>query len=259
MTAPPVTPPATPPAQPAMMTEAELLAKVTSIIAKNGGDSAQAIAVVVGENAEYRRRHNADQEEIRVLKTKVPVEGAVVLTGDEAKNYPLFKALNLTIDQIKTMQTEHTDLKGKVAQGEYRTLVGKAAGETYNADTLYELLGMKGQTVVMKEMIVPDPKDSKKTIKKEVPHVRKASDDKAAEEDLNTYVERELKPFEVALRKVAGTTSTTTRTASVTEFPSQTSSTRSDKAPSTGQEVVNRHIGANYQPPSALTAGEKKE
>lgn len=257
-----MTAPATPPA-PVVgpnLDQTQLAVQIASLLRKNNGEPDKVIELLLADNTAYRERHRVDTETITELKKKVPADGAIVLVGEEAKSYTALKELKLTPDQIKTLQTEHGDLKTKVTEQEYKALVGQAAGDAYNADTLYDLLGMKGQRIVMKEMIVPDEKDKTKTVKKNVPHVRKASDDKAAEEDLKTYVERELKGYELALRKAAGGTSDVRGGRStVSEFPSQTTSTTTGKVPGSGAEVVQRHIADRYQPPSALTAGAKKE
>lgn len=61
-------------------------AAVQSLIKKHSGAD-EALTLVIKENYDYRERHRQDQEKISSLSKKIPTEGSVVLTGDDAKTY----------------------------------------------------------------------------------------------------------------------------------------------------------------------------
>jgi len=83
---------------------------------KKKNDDALALASqLFDENFSYRTQ-------IRELKTKVPKEGDIVLTGDEAKEYQSFKALNVkaddakkAIDSVSTLEKQNKELAGMEA------------------------------------------------------------------------------------------------------------------------------------------------
>ena len=76
--------PAPPPAPPAPDTSREQ--GLQNALSRMGGDAMRLANTLYTENYDYRK-------EIRDLKSKVIPEGAVVLTGEEAKAYEALKGL----------------------------------------------------------------------------------------------------------------------------------------------------------------------
>jgi hypothetical protein len=83
-----------------------------SLLDKNNKDAHAVALKLFGENYEYR-------EEIRELKDKSLKEGDIVLSGDDAKEYQAFKALNVKADDVKkaidavpTLEKQNKELSG---------------------------------------------------------------------------------------------------------------------------------------------------
>jgi hypothetical protein len=69
---------------------------------------AEKLAEVQNDNAGYREKKREHEQRIRELEARQVPEGAVVLTGDDAKLYQDFRNLNLKPDELKTKLDEGT-------------------------------------------------------------------------------------------------------------------------------------------------------
>lgn len=83
-----------------------------ALLEKNNKDAHAVAMKLFGENYEYR-------EEIREFKEKAPKEGDIVLSGDDAKEYQAFKALNVkaedakkAIEAVPTLEKQNKELSG---------------------------------------------------------------------------------------------------------------------------------------------------
>lgn len=70
------------------------LSKAADGLVAKHGDSTAALKVLLGENHQYR-------DQIRDLKAKLPKEGSVVLSDDDAKLFARYK----TLGDVKTLET----------------------------------------------------------------------------------------------------------------------------------------------------------
>lgn len=239
-----------------------LSGKVAAIVARNKGDTGEAMELVLKENQKYRDRHRHDIGIIQQLRDAQPKDGGTILSKEEAKIYADFKALNLTVEQVTKLRDEHRDLTAKVSKADQEK-IDHAAADALNlrGELLSELLTGRGMKVEMKEAIVPDPKDNTKTIKQQIPHIRPLADDKATPEPLSAYVERELKLYEPALRKDAGKDTGNQRARgadgrqqqSPARFPNQSASRspsgKAGNGAAEGGDIVDRHISSTYASP----------
>jgi hypothetical protein len=74
-----------------------------NLLAKKNGDAVALAAQLLAENADLRAKRRTVEEERDALKAKVPAEGSVILTGDDAR----------TFGEL-TAATPLKDLKGKL-------------------------------------------------------------------------------------------------------------------------------------------------
>jgi hypothetical protein len=99
----------------------KVLKGIESLLKRHGNDSSEAIKTLYTENKAYR-------DEIRDLKAKVPAEGAIILTGDDAVHWAAYKTLGKP-EEIKQGLDEKTQLQGKL-QGLERDSILRNVAET---------------------------------------------------------------------------------------------------------------------------------
>lgn len=189
---------------------------VTRFLSRYGGDANRGIKVLLTENAKLRAKirdakdspYKADEalreenqrleRENEELASKIPATDAVILSGDDAKAWPAFKALGVTADKAKEALKERDELKAKLAERDKEKLIADAAELVgYNTKVLTDQVSLRKLHLELKD--VTEKVDGKDVVTK-VPHVRPAGDDKAALEPLTTYAERELADYLPLLR-----------------------------------------------------------
>ena len=84
----------------------DLVKAVESLVAKHG-DSSAALRVLLAENYAYR-------DQLRDAKAKLPADGSVVLTGDDAKQWDAYRGLGKPEDVRKTVR-EHGEQGTRLA------------------------------------------------------------------------------------------------------------------------------------------------
>lgn len=169
---------------------------VTRLIGHHG-TAAAALTKLAGEQLKFRRRAQRAEAQVKELQGKLPTDGSVVLTGDEAKAYNEIKSKGLTLDKVPAQLNDLVELRKTVSTRTREEDLKEAAGKKYDRSVLTKLLGdtpLEFQNVnVMKE-----DKSGIDTIKK--PYVVIKNGDKETREDLDTFVEREFKPFMEVLK-----------------------------------------------------------
>jgi hypothetical protein len=202
MTAPPANPPTEKPTAPE---------NVARFLSRYGGDANRGIKVLLSENAKLRQKireakdspYKADEalreenqrleRENEELSSKIPDSAAVVLSGDDAKAWPAFKALGVTAEKAKDALKERDELKAQLKERDAKDLIAQAAELVgYNAKVLTDQVALRKLHLELKD--VTEKIDGKDVVKK-VPHVRPQADEKAALEPLTTYAERELAEY----------------------------------------------------------------
>jgi hypothetical protein len=96
----------------------DLNAVAASLIAKHGSEP-EALRVVLNENHKYRDR-------LRDATSRLPPEGALVLTGDDAKAYDAYRSLGKPEDLRKAVR-ERDEFSGKVSGYERRESIAAHA------------------------------------------------------------------------------------------------------------------------------------
>lgn len=160
---------------------------VASLVSRHGS-AETALGVLAGENRDYRKRHRGDQETIQSLRNKLPKEGGVVLTPEQAADYAAYTAMGkpsevkAKVDKVATLEGELTVAKRKELIRE----VGAAVG--YKPSVLEDRVNADGLHVELKDEQVDDGKGGK--VSQKVAYVRKAADANAQLESLTVYAER---------------------------------------------------------------------
>lgn len=119
---------------------------------RNGGNANTALETLYTENKEYR-------DTIRDLKSKVPTEGAVVLSADEAQQWSAYKQFGAVADVQKAID-ERTQLQGQLAETQRVEMLRDIASKAgYKPDVLIDLDRIeraKGKTLIyeMRDMTV---------------------------------------------------------------------------------------------------------
>lgn len=151
------------------------------------------------ENFKQREKTREANERATAAEAKVPKEGSVILTADQAKEWQALAELKLPVADIKTRLTERDQLSVKDKErtdAEQLAEAGTAIGVT-NTKALVKLLKTEGLALEFKDTKVKQDDNSYKT--ERVPFVRKADVKDAAPEPLADYIERELSEFIPAL------------------------------------------------------------
>lgn len=203
-------------------------------LASHGGDAEKAVSALLRDNLKYRERIRGGSDgaykpdetlreenrnlnaEVERLQGMIPAAGAIVLTGDDATAWPKFKALNLAPDKISEALKETDSLRAKITERDKADVLTRAADAMgYKPSAFVKIAAAEGLHIEFKDVQV---KDDDKTVTKSLPHVRKANDEKASLELLDTYAERELGDYMPALKTE---TEPTTKPAAGIPFPSQ--------------------------------------
>jgi hypothetical protein len=166
------------------------------------GSEAEALRVLAGENFDFREREREREQEIEDLKTKQVPDGAVVLTGDDAKAFTAIKATGVALDKVAERVKLAGDLEGKQAATERRTSQDAAAKALkWNPDVLAPLLDTRKLVIELRDVVVKEQGKADRTAK--VPYVREDKQG-ASWERLDELVTRDesLKNFLPALQKV---------------------------------------------------------
>jgi len=166
------------------------------------GSLEEALRVLAGENFDFReaqREHDAEVERLR--QHQVP-DGAVVLTGEDAKHFAAIKATGVALDKVAERITLAGKLEGEQAAQTRRTSQDAAAKAlSWNPDVLAPLLDNHKFLIELRDIVVKEAGKADRTVK--VPYVRKDAQGSAWER-LDELVARDesLKPFLPALKTV---------------------------------------------------------
>jgi hypothetical protein len=216
--------------------------KVTAFLARHGGNAEAAVTELLTDNQRYRTQlrdarngENPYKPDVRVtelegevqrlegevdrLGTQIPQAGDVLLKGDDAKAWPLFKALGKPedvkkqLDELPTLRTTVSDAQRKTSAAEAAALL------KWNPDATSGLVLDKGLVV---SLVDGKDKDGK-AIK--VAHVRPKDDEKAATVPMEDWVKTNAAYLLPALSATGGSSgsssATSTTPTNVIPFPVQ--------------------------------------
>lgn len=234
---------------------------------KRRGGARAAVERLISENIKLRRRQKGDnipveftelstenaqlqsdlrdaERDIRDLRKRVPKEGDIVLTGDNAKAAQELGRLNISLpDAVKKLQ-EYPTIKAKADEADRASLLQDAAKAVgWNPDALIDISRSieKKFDVEMKDVTVTENGQSQT---KKLPHARpRGSDDKVQWKLLTDFATENFKSLLPALTAqggAAGGGSTgSTRTDGII-FPEQTGG--SGGSGGTGNDLVNSFV-----------------
>lgn len=113
---------------------------IMKLIAEHGSES-NALLHIAGRVIRYQKRAQEAERQTAETKKVLPPEGALVLTGEEAK--AILKLREAKVDLVKLPDTvkEATDLRTRVTAQERKDALTEAAGTKYNAVRLAKVLG----------------------------------------------------------------------------------------------------------------------
>lgn len=132
-------------------------AKVLESLKKDSGETVS--AQLIRENVIAREKRREAEEALAAAKAKLPAEGAVILTGDDAKSWETVKALGLKGDDVKKRLEERDTLLAKDEQrtrADARSKAARTAG--YDPDALGKIAGVDALTFETKEEAVDGKK-----------------------------------------------------------------------------------------------------
>ena len=246
---------------------------IQSMIARYGSTE-NALRQIVGEQLNYRARHRRDRDKIDALSKRVPPENAVILTGDDAKAWQEFKALNLAPAKVKERLDAATKFEQEATTAKRESALDTAAGLLKLDSKPFRRMIPVDAELDIRDVQSRNAKGELEILK--VPYIKDGTGDKAAFMPVEEYLKREVgEPLVNAIRvkdttPASGTNNGTRQTNGGGQAPAgrQMPAQRSAAAPGTGSSTgdkpsttstVDRIQASKYLPPSkrgqAATAG----
>lgn len=226
-----------------------LSATVERYVLKHG-NLQRAIEAVAAKNIKLGDTIATLETENEALKKSAPAQGAIVLTGDDAKKWEKVKAIPLDGDKIAERVKKADELETTVsASARAKTIAEIATAANLNGETLAPLLkpgAVTPEGFDVESRPVQVHKDGK-TETVQVPSIRKAGDANAQWEPLADFVTKDgspLKPFAPALAK-SGTPAIVSPVASGFVFPDQ--SGRKPDSGTSGASALDKVLQANAE------------
>lgn len=125
----------------ATTTPPDVSAAVDALVGRHDGDMRAVVDKLFGENFSLREARRVLDEQITDLTGKVPVDGALVLNGDDVAAWTGYTALG-NIEDVTNGMAERDTLKASLTQHERQQLWTKAAeAHGYKAAVLMKLAG----------------------------------------------------------------------------------------------------------------------
>lgn len=170
-----------------------------SLLRRFRGSAVRTVAYVSDQLHAALDRANKAETDLTELKKKVPADGAVVLTADEAKEWDGFKKLGKKASDVTESLKQYDTLRAESEKRTFDEVVAQAAEDLeWNPQLLPTLLRDKGLAVEPRDVVITD--DDGKRRKVPLLHVRPANKPDAQWEPVDEYVERELKGYLPALQ-----------------------------------------------------------
>jgi hypothetical protein len=127
--------------------KADLSTVANGLLQKQGGDPIRVINKLLKENYGYR-------DELRDIKGKLPGEGAVVLSGDDAKLWDSYKTLGPDPKAIKSALDAGTEATTRLGEIERDSAYSKAAKASSYNEPLFKRLAAQDKLSVAVEEVV---------------------------------------------------------------------------------------------------------
>ncbi|HEY7195528.1 MAG TPA: hypothetical protein VH439_17425 [Gemmatimonadales bacterium] len=170
-------------------------------LARHGGNALKAARAAIEETNDLRQKNAALEVQLTEMKKKLPADGAVVLSPEDAKKWEGFKLLEAEPKELAELLDAYEALQAKEEQREFTELVTQAAADLgWNKHALVKLLD--GAEVALRDVVVQDAENGSRT--EQLLHVRaKDADDKTPWELVDQYVARTNKEWLPILESVA--------------------------------------------------------
>jgi murein DD-endopeptidase MepM/ murein hydrolase activator NlpD len=179
---------------------ADVLAAFQSRLEKMNGNAQAFAQQLYSENAELRAKRREAEAERDALKAKVPTEGSVVLSGDDAKLFAELTA-KVPLKDAKDKLAAAETATGKLADYERRELIQQVAeAHGFKANVLERLAKTDGITLALDREIERDDGKGGKT-KVKVATVKDASGQTLP---LEEYAQKNWADFQPALTAQGG-------------------------------------------------------
>jgi hypothetical protein len=174
--------------------EAAAARAADAAIAKAAGNAVKALRRSQQEIHELQRINERLEQQLTDAKAKVPGDGAVVLTKDEAKLWEGFKALECEPKDVEELIDSYEALLASEEKRELSTVIAKAADDIgWNRHALPVILRDRGLAAEMREVVIQD--DEGQRTKANLLHVRPANKENAPWELVDQYIQRELPEY----------------------------------------------------------------
>jgi len=119
----------------------KVLESFNALLAKQNNDASGLAQRLFTENHDLREDKRKLKQSLDEATGKIPVEGSVVLSGDDAKSWAAIQELKLTPDQIKEKLQSSEAATGELATLKRQALMREVAEtENYKANVLSQLL-----------------------------------------------------------------------------------------------------------------------
>lgn len=197
----------------------------------NSKGDRQAVAELLKDNFKQRDEIRGYLAQIDEVKSKVPAEGTMVLTAEQAKDWTAYQELGKPED-LKAKVEKVSTLEADLAKRDREAAIASAAEAAgYKASVLAKLPGTEALKFELREEEVDGEK-------KKIAYVT-GSGDGATPQKLSDYAEREWADFVPALTAEAAA-STPATAGSGTPFRGQSGQAKPPKGTQPKQVVENR-------------------
>lgn len=127
----------------------DIAAAVRDAVSSSGSNNNDGkLQSLLTDNFQYREAIRNLNVELATLRSRVPAEGALVLTGDDLKIYNEFIALKLKPAEVTALQSKATELEKSAAAFKLKEAIAAAAvAENYDATVLGTLVNGQDLTI----------------------------------------------------------------------------------------------------------------
>jgi hypothetical protein len=237
---------------------------VMRLVAEHGTVD-NALLKLAGKQIRYQKRAQEAERQAAELRKLIPGDGAVVLTGDQAKAFAKLKEMNVDFGKLPDTLKEHSELRTQVTAQGRKTDVATAAGKKWKPSVLMRLLGDSADGKIEFKDQLQKKEDGSGTETVRVAYI--TIDGKSIA--LDTWMETDQKEWlDVAKASEtdgngggSGTSASSSATSTGATMPRQTatgSTTTGTPAPKTNAAAVDKVMKSKYKTPSQMAAESKK-
>lgn len=216
----------------------------------SNGNVNQQVQTLMTDNFDLREKNRVLRGDNEALRSKVPAEGAVVLTGEDAKTYEAFVALKLKPADIAKLQTDFQALQGKVATAERKGSIAQAAkAEGYDETVLGTLVGDHELTIAP---VTEEVEGQNKAVDRAFIGIKDATG-AVTKTRLSEYIEKNHAKFIPSLTVEEGESGSES-SVNGTKYPRQQAKAKSGKPAEAS--AAKTYLQKRYRPQQPASAGK---